>query len=66
MTLRGAACQIREFPIDQVPVPLRTGVETIYPQAGDQPVNLFGGQDALLARRHHPHDVWTQTGCCFR
>ena len=26
MTLLGAACQIREFPINQVPVPLCTGV----------------------------------------
>ena len=66
MSLRGVACQIREFRIDQVPVPLRVGVETGHPQGSHRRVNFLGAQNAALARRHHLHDVGPQATCCLR
>ena len=57
MTLRGAACQIRQFPIDQVLVPLRHRVKISHSRGGDHLINLFRAQNTSLARRHHLHDV---------
>ena len=66
MALRGAACQIREFPIDQVPVPLRPRVEISHSRGSDHLINLFRAQNAALARRHHLHDVGPQAAYCLR
>ena len=66
VTLRGAACQVRQLPVDQVPIPLHVGAETSHSRGSDHLINLFGGQDTSLARRHHLHDVGAQTACCLR
>ena len=66
VALCGIASQIRQFPVDEVPVPLRPRVETSHSRGGDHLINLLGGQDAPLARRHHLHDVGAQTAYCLR
>jgi hypothetical protein len=66
VTLRGAACQVRQLPVDQVPIPLHVGAETSHSRGSDHLINLFGGYDTSLARRHHLHDVGAQTACCLR
>ena len=65
MTLGDTAREVAQFPVDQVAVPLRVGVETGYSQLGHQTVNLFVGQDASLVPRRYLHDVGPQTSGCL-
>ena len=66
MTLGGAARQILQLPIDQVPVPLRLRIETGHSQLGHQLVDFLGPEDPPLILSHHLHYMGPQTGRCFR